>query len=274
MCVCSRRLRRRWGRALVIAFLVRARDHRTGLQILFHQVLTPAARAFFRNWLVRGSVLALRIIAASIEGVAFTRPLFDQLSVFALGTLHADEVLLHVLAVRISAAGRELAVAPVADHHIASALGAKFVQRNVRNLLALIQAASGLAVGIPGTRHELAEAPTLKHHHSSAVFAVFLLRGTLHICRIQIGQVDRIFLGERAGVGIFLIVGAAGVKRAVLAPLDHQRRATFLALLISGLLHPLDVFHVLFGILQVLLEFLPEIRHGVLPLLFAFFDFI
>src|SRR5437764_2661535 len=135
MCVCSRRDRRRWGRALVIAFFVRARDHRAGLQILFHQVLTAAARAFFRNWLVRGSELALRIIATSVKGVALTRALFDQLSVLALGALHANEVLLHVLTVRISAAGSELAVAPVANHHIVSALGAKFVKRNVGNFL-------------------------------------------------------------------------------------------------------------------------------------------
>ena len=58
------------------------------------------------------------------------------------------------------------------------------------------------------------------------------------------------------------------------APLDHQRRAALFTLLVGGLLHPLDVFHVLFGILQVLLEFLPEVRHGVLPLLFSFFDFV
>src|SRR5437763_5706903 len=118
------RLGRRWSCALVIAFFVRARDHRAGLQILFHQVLTAAARAFFRNWLVRGSELALRIIATSVKGVALTRALFDQLSVLALGALHADEVLLHVLAVGISATGGELARAPMADHHVASAFGA------------------------------------------------------------------------------------------------------------------------------------------------------
>src|SRR5438445_10969057 len=81
------RLWRRWSCALVIAFFVRTRDHRAGLQILLHQVLTAAARTFFWNWLVRGSELALRIIAASVERVALTRALFDQLSVFALGAL-------------------------------------------------------------------------------------------------------------------------------------------------------------------------------------------
>ena len=60
----------------------------------------------------------------------------------------------------------------------------------------------------------------------------------------------------------------------MLAPLDHQRRATLFALLVRGLLHPLDVLHVLFGILEILLEFLVEVGQGVGPLLFAFFDFV
>ena len=60
----------------------------------------------------------------------------------------------------------------------------------------------------------------------------------------------------------------------MLAPFDHQRRATFFALLVCGLFHPLDVFHVLLGVLQVLLEFLVELGHGVLPFFFAFFDFV
>src|SRR5579864_5013033 len=217
----GRRLRWGWGCALVIALLVRAGDHWAGLQILFHQILTAATRAFFWNWLVRRSELALRIIAASIERVALPRPLFYQLSVFALGALYADEVLLHVLALGISTASSELAVPPMANHHIASALGAEFVQRNIGNFLALIQTTRGLAVGIPGTRHELAEPSALEHHHPPAVFAVFLLRRALHVGRIQIRQVDRIFLGEGAGVGIFFVVRAAGVEGAVLAPLDH-----------------------------------------------------
>ena len=58
------------------------------------------------------------------------------------------------------------------------------------------------------------------------------------------------------------------------SPFDHQRSATLFALLVSGLFHPLDVLHMLFGIFEVLLEFLIEVGHGVLPLLFAFFYLI
>src|SRR5208337_315691 len=100
--------------------------------------------------------------------------LFDEIAVFALRTLHANIVLLDVFAIRIAAAGGELAVAPVADHHVAPALGAEFVERNIGNLLALVEPPRGLAIGISRARHELAEPSALEHHHPAAVFAIFL----------------------------------------------------------------------------------------------------
>ena len=140
--------------------------------------------------------------------------------------------------------------------------------------LALVEAPRGLAIGIAGAGHELPEAPALQHHHPPAVLAVLLLRGLLHVGGIQVRQVNRIFLGERAGVGIVLVVGAAGEEGAVLAPLDHQRRAAAFAHLVGGLLHPLDVFHVLLGVAEVLLELLVEIAERVGPLFLAFFDLV
>ena len=162
----------------------------------------------------------------------------------------------------------------MADHHVAPALGAEFVDRNVGNFLALIEAARGLAIGIAGAGHELAEASALQHHHPAAVLAIFFLRGLLNVRRIQVGQVDRIFLGEGAAFGILLVVRAAGVERPVLAPLDHQRRAAALALLVRGLLHPLDVLHMLFGISEILGEALVEFGEGISPGFLALFDLV
>src|SRR5258708_17831311 len=116
-----------------------------------------------------GSEFTLRIIAATVECVALARLLFDQVSVLAVGTLHADEVLLYKLALRISTTRGELAEAAVADHQVASTLGARFVERNVRHLLALIEPARGLAIRVSGAGHKLAEAPALEHHHPAAV---------------------------------------------------------------------------------------------------------
>src|SRR6185312_8697091 len=130
--------------------------------------------------------------------------------VFALRTLHPDEVLLYVLAFRISAAGDELAVASVTQHHVASALRADFFERNVGNLLALIESARSLAVRIARAGHELPKASALEDHHTSAVLAVLFLRGLLHVGAFQIGKIDGVLFGERAAIGIFLVVGAAG----------------------------------------------------------------
>ena len=109
------------------------------------------------------------------------------------------------------------------DHHVAAALGAEFIERNIGNLLALIEPACGLAVRISRAGHELAEASALQHHHAAAVLAILLLRSFLHVGRIEIRQIDGIFFGKRATVGIVFIVGAAGEEGPVLAPFDHQR---------------------------------------------------
>ena len=153
-------------------------------------------------------------------------------------------------------------------------LGQSFVERDVGNFLALIEPARGLAIRIASARHELAEASALQDHHAAAVFAIFFLRGLLDVGGIQVGQVDGIFLGEGAAFGIFLVVRAAGVERSVLAPLDHQRRAAALALLVRGLLHPLDVLHMLFGIAEILGEAFVEFGERVSPCFLAFFNLV
>ncbi len=60
----------------------------------------------------------------------------------------------------------------------------------------------------------------------------------------------------------------------MLAPLDHQGRTAALAFLVGGLLHPLDVLHMLFGIFEIFGEPFVEFAQRVSPLLFAFFDLV
>ena len=69
-------------------------------------------------------------------------------------------------------------------------------------------------------------------------------------------------------------IAGAGDEAAVLAPLDHQGLAALLADQVGGLLHPLDVGHVLFGVLQVLVEALVELAHGLAPVELAVFDLV
>src|SRR5436305_13194110 len=135
-----------------------------------------AARALLCYRLVGRSKFALRIVRTSIKCVAFARPLLYQFAVFAQRAIHADKVLLHVLALRIAAARREFTEPPVPDHQIPTAFRTKFIQRNIRYLLALIQPPGGLAIRISGAGHELAETPALQYHHPAAVFAIFFLR--------------------------------------------------------------------------------------------------
>ena len=114
-------------RSFVLTLFIWTRNYRTCLQEFLHQIFVAATGALFRNWLVGGGELAIWIISTAIESISLSSPLFDQVTLFAERTLHSDEVLLHVLAFRISAASGEFAVAAVADHHIPSALWAHFV---------------------------------------------------------------------------------------------------------------------------------------------------
>src|SRR5208283_2676637 len=114
--------------ALVIAFLIRTCNYRPILANPLDQVLMPAIRTLLGNGLRRGGELALRVISASVKSVALARAFFDQFAFFALRTLYADEVLLHVLAFRISAARSELAVTAVPQDEVAFAQRAGFIE--------------------------------------------------------------------------------------------------------------------------------------------------
>src|SRR6202051_5382455 len=106
----------------------------------------PAVGTLFGNRLGRRRELAFWIISAAVERVALASPLFDEFSIIAIRALHANEVLLHILAFGISTARRELAKAAVAEDHVAFAQRAEFIERNVRNFLFLIQNARRFAI--------------------------------------------------------------------------------------------------------------------------------
>src|SRR6202171_6520747 len=261
-------------RALVIALLIRTCDYRSVFAESFHQILMSAIRTFLGNGLRRRSEFALRIIPASVKSVPLARALFNEFAFFAFGALHPDEVLLHKLALGISAAGSELAETAVPQDQVAFAQRAGFIERNVGHFLALIEPPRRLAIGIAGTGHELAEALALQDHHAATVFAVFLLRDLLRFGRVEVGQIDGILFSELARVRVFLVVGTAGIERTVLAPLDDQRRAAELTLLVGGFLHTLDVFHVLLGVSEILGKLLVKLGERVVPRLLAFFNLV
>src|SRR6202140_1206508 len=233
-----------------------------------------AIRTLLGDRLRRRSEFALRIISAAVKSVALARALFDKFSFFAFGALHPDEILLHKLAFGISAAGSELAETAVPQDQVAFAQWAGFIERNVGHFLALIEPPRRLAIGIAGAGHELAEPPALQDHDAATVFAVFLLRDLLRFGRVEVGQINGILFGELARVRVFLIVGAAGIERTVLAPLYDQRRAAEFTLFVGGLLHTLDVFHMLLGVSEILGKLLVKLGERVVPCLLAFFNLV
>src|SRR5262249_51874974 len=100
-----------WCWPLVIALGLGARDHCTGLERLLYQVLAPALGALFSDGFIRRRELALRIVRATVERVATAAGfLLNQIAFFAVGALHADEVLFDVLALGVSGAGDEFTV--------------------------------------------------------------------------------------------------------------------------------------------------------------------
>ena len=60
----------------------------------------------------------------------------------------------------------------------------------------------------------------------------------------------------------------------MLAPLEDQGRAAAFARLVGGLLHALDVLHVLAGVLEVLLELVVEPLQRIDPLDLALLDLV
>src|SRR5215510_7530528 len=146
--------------------------------MFFQEVETAALRAGFRHRPVGRGKVALEIVEAAVKHIAPAPDfLLHQFAVFALRALYADKILFNILAFRIAAARDELAVASVAQHHVAPALRAYLVQWNVGHALALVKPPGGPAIGIACARHELPKAAALEHHDPPAVFTILFLRG-------------------------------------------------------------------------------------------------
>ena len=203
---------------LVLALLIRARNHRPSLQELLDQIGIPARRALLRNRLMRRRKLAFRITSATIKCIALARPLLDNFSVLAQWALHANKILLDVLAFRVSATGCKFPIPSVAQNHVAITLRALLVEWNIRNFLALIQPPRRLAIRISRTRHELPESTTFQNHYAAAILAIFFLRRLLRVGCIQIRQRYRIFFRKSTAIRILFVVRAARKERTVLAP--------------------------------------------------------
>src|ERR1039458_6117248 len=124
----------------------------------------------------------------------------------------------------------------------------------VEGLILLLGAADlfgGLAIGVSGARQESAETALLQDHGAAAVFAIFLfaLLGHFHISIVRLARVGA------------LGVAGTGDELAVLAPLQDEGLAALAAHLAGGFFQPLDVGHVLFGVLEILVEALVELGH-------------
>src|ERR1700735_4395147 len=117
VCARFRRVRARSTRHLTfeIAFLIGAGDYCSLFSQALNQVIVAAGRALFRDRFGCGREFAFGILRAAVKRVALAGALFNQFAFAAQRTLYADEVLLHILAVGIAAAGCELAVAAVTN---------------------------------------------------------------------------------------------------------------------------------------------------------------
>ena len=172
----------------------------------------------------------------------------------SLGQRTPVRLLLDVAAFGIVRASRELAEAALLDHEVRLALRALLVEDLVRLrggepcFVAMIFRVV-LHSGIAGAGEELAEPAALDDHRLAAVFARLL--------DLPFGAGLGRF--ELAGV-LALGIAAAGEEQAELARLDDHR----LAALVAGdrrvgLVPFLEIRHLLFGALQVLLELLVEV---------------
>src|ERR1017187_689303 len=145
-------------------FVVGTHQEVARLQVLLQQIRAATLGTGFSHRPVGRCKPALWIVGATVEEVAAARFLLRQLARPTLRTLHSDVVLLHPLAFRIAAARNELSIAAMPQQKVAAALWALFIERDVRHLLPLVEAARGLAVGIAGASHELPKASALQHH--------------------------------------------------------------------------------------------------------------
>src|SRR5262249_39291599 len=146
---------------------------------------------------------------ASVERLALLRTALDDVAFAAFGALHADQLLLHVLALGVVAAGGEFAEAAELHHQVVAAVPALLVERLIRLLLLLAELLRRLAIGVAGASEKRSEAALLQDHRTAAVVAVFLFALFAEIDLLRLG------LPRVRAVG----VAGAGDEFAVLAPL-------------------------------------------------------
>src|SRR6187397_2769628 len=92
----------------------------------------PAAfRARLEHWLVPEREIALRIVHAAVKHLATTRFALGDLAA-VLGTDHAGQLLLDVLALRVAGARRELTKPALLDHEVLATVGARLLEDLVR----------------------------------------------------------------------------------------------------------------------------------------------
>src|SRR5208283_5452573 len=244
----------------MLALGVGALPEGAGLQPLFDHVGAPAFGTFLGDGFAPGDEIALGPADAAVKRLAALRAPLGDFALVALRAFHADGLLLDVFAGGVIAACGELAEAAGLEHHVVAALRADFVQLLVGLLLRAANRLGGFAVRVAGASEEGAEAALLEHHGPAAILAVLFVALLGKIGLVDIRQIHR----QLARVCAIRIAGA-GNEAAVFAPLDYQRLAALLANQVGGLLHPLDIRHVLFGVLQVLVEALIELLHGDAP---------
>ncbi len=159
---------------------------RTRFQVLLYQITAAAFGTFLRNGLTPSDEVTLRIAVATVESSTALGPPLNDFALRAIGTRHADGLLLDELAFRIITASHELAVAPEFLHQVAIAIGALLFERDVFALLAA-NLLRRFAIGVAGAGEELSKAAFFEHHRTAAVLAVLLLVLLRQIGAIGIG---------------------------------------------------------------------------------------
>src|ERR1019366_5387834 len=169
-------------RALVVALLVGAHDHRLRPRAAEQQVRRGAERARLGDGLLPELEVALDgfvlVVRAAVERLpaALLRANLDEVPP-ALGAGDAERHRLRVLALRVAGARQERAVPPAADDHRLAALVAVDARLLVdRGLAVLPEVARVLALGVVRAAEEPPVLrPALEHH--AAVDVALLVGG-------------------------------------------------------------------------------------------------
>ena len=145
---------------LVFALGVGALPEGARLDEFLDHVRAAALRALLGHGLAPGDERAIGVAVAAVERLALLGAALDDLALRALRALHADGLLLDVLAGGVVAARGELAEPAVLHDQVAVALRALLIQRHVLRLRPA-DLLGGLAIRVFRTREEGAEAALL-----------------------------------------------------------------------------------------------------------------